>query len=142
MTEEEKKILYLQMLQEPIARMSMISSIFKGFAATIVAGVATWNYKDLCIGMLGLALVPILLFMFLDIYYLKIERKFRYWYEKVRTGERPADFLMKIKLSCCETYDADATIEKCFSSPSIWLFYIPLIIIAVIIICLKWKGVV
>ena len=74
MTEEEKKILYLQMLQEPIGRMSTISSIFKGFAATIVAGVATWNYKDLCIEMLGLALVPILLFMFLDIYYRFIYR--------------------------------------------------------------------
>lgn len=140
MSEEEKKILYLQMLQEPIGRMSTISSIFKGFAATIVAGVATWNYKDLCIEMLGLALVPILLFMFLDIYYLKIERKFRYVYEQVRTGKRPVDFSLKIKLSCCETYDADATVEKCFSSLSIWLFYVPLIIIAVLIIYLKWKG--
>ena len=30
---------YLQMLQEPICRMSTISAIFKGFAATIDVGV-------------------------------------------------------------------------------------------------------
>lgn len=142
MSEEDQKIQYLQMLQEPIGRMSTISSIFKGFAATIVAGVATWNYKTLCIEMLVLALVPILLFMLLDIYYLRIERKFRYWYEQVRTGKRPVDFSLKIRLSCCEMYDANATVEKCFCSPSIWLFYVPALVIAGLIIYMKWKGMV
>lgn len=37
---EEGKKEYLQMLQEPICRMSTISAIFKGFAATIVAGIS------------------------------------------------------------------------------------------------------
>jgi len=39
---KEGKIEYLQMIQEPISRMSTISAIFKGFAATIVAGIAPW----------------------------------------------------------------------------------------------------
>ena len=36
---------YLQMLQEPICRMSTISAIFKGFAATIVAGISAISYE-------------------------------------------------------------------------------------------------
>ena len=36
---------YLQMIQEPICRMSTISAIFKGFAATIVAGISLISYS-------------------------------------------------------------------------------------------------
>ena len=36
----EGKTEYLQMIQEPISRMSTVSAIFKGFAATIVSGIA------------------------------------------------------------------------------------------------------
>lgn len=42
---EEGKKEYLQMLQEPICRMSTISAIFKGFAATIVAGISAISYS-------------------------------------------------------------------------------------------------
>ncbi len=43
---KDGKTEYLQMIQEPICRMSTISAIFKGFAATIVAGIATLTYTD------------------------------------------------------------------------------------------------
>lgn len=46
MSDDEKKIEYLQMIQEPICRMSTISAIFKGFAATIVGGISAISYKD------------------------------------------------------------------------------------------------
>ena len=47
---ESDKATYLQMLQESICRMSTISAIFKGFAATIVAGIASITYEDANIG--------------------------------------------------------------------------------------------
>lgn len=37
---KEDKAAYLHMIQEPICRMSTISAVFKGFAATIVSGIA------------------------------------------------------------------------------------------------------
>ena len=56
---EDGKIEYLQMIQEPICRMSTISAIFKGFAATIVAGIAALTYCEVNTWVLGLSFVPV-----------------------------------------------------------------------------------
>lgn len=74
----EGKAEYLQMIQEPISRMSTASAIFKGFAATIVSGIAALTYCDVHPTVLALSFVPVLLFALLDIYYLKLEKKYRF----------------------------------------------------------------
>ena len=71
---KEGKTEYLQMLQEPICRMSTISAIFKGFAASIVAGISVITYSTTDLWILGLSFLPVLAFAVLDIYYLKLER--------------------------------------------------------------------
>ena len=43
---EEGKKEYLQMLQEPICRMSTISAIFKGFAATICRNLSNFIFYN------------------------------------------------------------------------------------------------
>ena len=93
---ESDKATYLQMLQEPICRMSTISAIFKGFSAAIVAGVASLTYKDVNVWVLGLSFLPVLAFAVLDVYYLTLERKFRFLFEQVRKGEHEIDFSMKL----------------------------------------------
>lgn len=65
---------YLQMLQEPICRMSTISAIFKGFAATIVAGISAISYSSTNVWVLALSFLPVLSFAVLDVYYLKLRR--------------------------------------------------------------------
>ena len=75
---------YLQMLQEPICRMSTISAIFDGFAAAIVAGISVIPYASINVWVLGLSFLPVIAFSVLDIYYLKLERKFRFLFEQVR----------------------------------------------------------
>ena len=75
---------YLQMLQEPICRMSTISAIFKGFAATIVAGISAISYSTTNLWVLGLSFLPVLAFAIMDVYYLKLERKFRFLFDQVR----------------------------------------------------------
>ena len=70
------KIEYLQMIQEPICRMSTISAVFKGFAATIVAGIAALSYNDVNPLVLALSFIPVLLFFALDMYYLRLESKY------------------------------------------------------------------
>ena len=139
---ENNKAAYLQMIQEPICRMSTISAIFKGFAATIVAGVASLTYKDVNVWVLGLSFLPVLAFAVLDVYYLTLERKFRFLFEKVRKGECEINFSMKLTTDPVEILRAKARIWDCIKSPSIYLFYPLMVTILVAVFALKWKGVI
>ena len=55
----DKMVAYLQIIQEPICRMSTISAIFKGFSATIVAGISALSYYEVNIWVLGLSFLPL-----------------------------------------------------------------------------------
>ncbi len=56
---DESTIAYLQMIQGNIDRMSTSSAIFKGFAATIIAGIATISFKDVNCWILGMSFIPV-----------------------------------------------------------------------------------
>ena len=129
---------YLQMIQEPICRMSTASAIFKGFAATIVSGIAALSYPDINNWILVLSFVPVLAFCVLDVYYLRIEKKYRYLYNQVRTNAHRVDFSMDI--SNIDYKDAGATIMECIKSPSVYLFYPAMILILIGVLIGKFKG--
>jgi len=133
----EGKVEYLQMIQEPISRMSTASAIFKGFAATIVSGIAALTYCDVNSTVLALSFVPVLLFAVLDIYYLKIEKKFRFLFNQVRTDLHPVDFSMDLTK---DNKAAKSRIWDCIKSPSIWLFYPAMIGILITVYVLKARG--
>lgn len=135
---EEKQAQHLQMIQEPISRLSTTAAIFKGFSATIVAGISMISYFNINHLVLGLSFIPILLFAIIDIYYLQIEKKYRHLYNMIRTGERDADFSMDLPKA---DKVAKTRIADCIKSPSIWLFYPALIIILAIVFYLKIKEV-
>lgn len=126
---------YLQLLQEPICRMSMISAIFKGFSATIVAGISAVSYASINIWVLGLSFLPVLAFAVLDIYYLRLERKFRFLFEQVRTDKHEIDFSMKLTNDPLEILSAKARILDCIKSPSIYLFYPLMLFILATVFC-------
>lgn len=134
---KEGKIEYLQMIQEPICRMSTISAIFKGFAATIVSGVSALSYSEISIWVLGLSFIPVILFAFMDVYYLILEKKYRYLYEQVRTDQHELDFSMKL---ADDNKKAGARVFDCIKSPSIWLFYPAMFIILIVVFVFKLKG--
>ena len=142
----EDKRLFLQLIQEPISRMSTISTIFKGLAAAIVAGISTLDYDKLDPLVLGLSFVPIIAFALLDMYYLRLERGFRYLYTQVRLDQHPIDFNI---LPFPNRIDKDPTLSKVakiryrdlISARCIWLFYLPLIAIAIIVLYLKYRGI-
>ena len=138
----EGKNEYLQMLQEPICRMSTISAIFKGFAAAIVAGISTLSYSSINWWILGLSFLPVLSFAMLDIYYLQLERKFLFLFEQVRTGKHDVDFSMKLTTDPLEIISARARTWDCIKSPSIYLFYPLMIAILVMVMIFKCVGVV
>ncbi len=138
---EDKKE-YLQMLQEPICRMSTISAIFKGFAATIVAGVSIIPYDSTNILILILSFIPVFAFAIMDVYYLKLERKFRFLYEQVRLNKHDIDFSMKLTNDPLEIISAKARIWDCIKSPSIYLFYPMLFLILITVIILKTTNII
>ena len=133
---------YLQMLQEPICRMSTISAIFKGFSATIVAGISVISYATTNAWILGLSFLPVLAFTILDIYYLKLERKFRFLFEQVRLDKHEIDFSMKLTSDPLEIISARARTWDCIKSPSIYLFYPLMLLILAAVSILKLTNVV
>lgn len=137
---KEGKKEYLQMIQEPIGRMSTISAIFKGFAATIVANISTIEYSTSNLWVLNLSFLPVLAFAILDVYHLKLERKFRFLYDQVRLGKHKIDYSMKLTNNPLEIISAKARTWDCIKSPSIYLFYPLMIAILVIVIILKING--
>lgn len=140
MSDDEKKIEYLQMIQEPICRMSTISAIFKGFAATIVGGISAISYKDVNLWILGLSFLPVIAFAALDIYYLQLERKFRFLYEQVRLEKKDPDFSMRLTNDPVEIISAKAGFWDCVKSPSIYLFYPLMIAILGVVLFLKCRN--
>lgn len=138
----QEKCQYLQMLQEPICRMSTISAIFKGFAATIVAGISVISYETTNIWILALSFLPVLAFAIMDIYYLKLERKFRFLFEQVRNDQHPIDFSMKLTNDPLEIISAKARILDCLKSPSIYLFYPLMIAVLITVVLLKIAAII
>ena len=128
---------YLQILQEPICRMSTISAIFKGFAATIVAGISAISYASTNIWVLGLSFLPVLAFAILDLYYLKLERKFRFLFDQVRMDKHEIDFSMKLTNDPLEIISAKARTWDCIKSPSIYLFYPLMLLILIAVFVMK-----
>ncbi len=136
----ENKVAYLQIIQEPICRLSTISAIFKGFAATIVASVSAISYENISMVVLGLSFLPVLAFAIMDIYYLKLERQFRFLYNEVINDRHPINYTLKIHFTKEMSKAAKATVGDCIKSPSIYLFYPLLIVILLIVFLLKCMG--
>lgn len=136
----EKKITYLQMIQSSIDRMSTTSAGFKGLCATIIAGISAISLTKINKWVLLLAVLPVVCFLVSDIYYLQLERRYRALYNSVRCGNHKIDF----DLAPPKTKDLrsdDVGIWSCIKSPSIYLFYTPAIIIATIVIIMKFTEV-
>lgn len=134
------KTTYLQMIQEPISRMSTNSAIFKGFAATIVAGVAALSYGEVNSWIMGLSFLPVITFLILDVYYLGLERRYRLLYEQVRKGEHSVDFSLHLPSDRGELKRAKARIWDCIWSPSILLFYPLLITVLLVVLIMRVRG--
>lgn len=137
---DENKREYLTLIQEPIGRMSTVSSIYKGFAATIVTGTAALSYADVKLTILILSFIPIITFAALDLYYLRLERLYRGLYNSVLVGDHPVDFQISLPKDRQFVKKSKASILQCLTSPSIWLFYPAMFIVLIVICVLKAIG--
>lgn len=145
---DDSRIAYLQMIQSAIDRMATSSAIFKGFAATIVSGVSAISFGGINQIVLILSFFPLLSFLTLDVFYLQVERRYRYLYELVRNGLKETDFDLrppKVKDIPKIMDDGKATRVRyvnCLTSQSIWPFYVVVIAVCAIVVILKIGGIV
>lgn len=132
--DNQDKIAYLQLIQEPIGRMSSIAAIIKGFCVTVVSGLVCAFYNDFNLKLLFISLVPVISFLSMDIYYLKLERKYRHLYDIVAKNEKEIDFSMRFAFS---NKTAKARVFDCLLSFSIWGFYMIIILFLILILLLN-----
>ena len=96
-TRHEDKVVHLQMIQGVIDRMSTSAAIYKGFAATIVTGIAAISFTEVSAWILLIAFLPVICFLVMDTYYLKLEKQYRILYEKVRNEKIVPDFSLNTR---------------------------------------------
>ncbi|MYA49865.1 MAG: hypothetical protein F4Y25_03860 [Chloroflexi bacterium] len=126
---------HLTMMQGVIGRMAENSRSCKVWCVTLVAAVLVLVARTGEPQHALIALVPMLLFLFLDSYYLALERAF------IRSQNAFVAKLHRNELEPDDVYRVVPTgmgvqlVGRCLGSVSIWLFY-PLVIVTVV---LAWQ---
>ena len=89
------KLEHLKMLQTVIARMASNSFMVKGWCVTLVSALLALSAKDARF-MVFVAYLPVLMFWWLDAFFLHQEKLFRELFDYVRTSTQDdSDFSMK-----------------------------------------------
>jgi hypothetical protein len=132
MSDEEMK--HLEFIQSIITRMNANSFLLKGWSITITAALLALYAGGQNAAFIVIAIIPMVIFWFLDTYYLQQERQFRGIYNDVAglTGE--AD---KIQVRLFEMplqkyqkkYNKKYGYWNVFLSKTLSLFYLPQIIL-------------
>lgn len=125
---KDEKLKHLEFIQNIINRMATNSFIIKGWCITIVSTLFVLAEKDTNQKFVIISWLPIIAFWVLNSYFLKIEREYRVLYDGVRKGN-VEDFSMDTKgYRICIT-------DTMFSFP-ILIFYLTLVVVNIIIMCL------
>lgn len=125
---KDEKLKHLEFIQNIINRMATNSFIIKGWCITIVSALFALAEKDTNQKFVIISWLPIIAFWVLNSYFLKIEREYRVLYDRVRKG-KVEDFSMDTKgYRICIT-------DAMFSFP-ILIFYLTLVVVNIIIMCL------
>ena len=134
----EKKISHLNMIQSIITRMGNNSFALKGWAVGIMIAVYAFAGKSNVKAVI-VTLMPLIVFWFIDTYYLMLERKYRCLYDDVRIkDDKEIDFSMnpndvKINLKDVKKYG----FFNIFFSKSVLPFYLVCIATTLVIYFVK-----
>lgn len=133
---KQYRIEYLNMIQGVINRMDGNSALMKGFAATIIAaifglavsGEAKWYY-------LLAAVLPMIGFIRLDIYYLQMERRYRNLYaliaeNQIESPHFALDLRSQVFIPHKEAIRKNSGFWRTLVSISVWRFYLWLVFAA------------
>ena len=89
---EQERIQHLEFIQNIINRMNSNSFQIKEWMITIVSALLALYASSDNVTYIFVAIVPTLLFWYLDAYYLQLERKFRGLYDDVKDPEKSIPF--------------------------------------------------
>lgn len=134
----ENKIKHLEIITKIIERMEKNSFFLKSWAMTLVVAICALSVNDSEKKFIIIALIPIIVFWFLDSFYLQIERKYRILYRNVsEKEEKQVDFGLELSTLVLSESDRKRTnFVKCLFSFSEILFYMPLTLALIVIISL------
>ncbi len=80
----ERKLKHLEFIQFVISRMATNSFLIKGWSITIASAIFVLSTKDGNPSLIPVAYLPVIVFWFLDAYFLRQERLYRKLYNDVR----------------------------------------------------------
>lgn len=132
------KIKHLEMIQSIISRMSQNSFSLKGWTITLVAGIFALAAKDANLSFFLISYMPIILFWFLDSYYLQMERKYRAFYNHLINTEVETDFNLNPPKPDWE--QKTCYIQSLLSKTEVPFYCILAVLIAIVILIIQ-KGV-
>jgi hypothetical protein len=131
----ENKIKHLEFIQNIVTRLNTNSFQIKGLAITIVAALLAVYASTKNLDFILIALLPTLIFWFLDTYYLQQERKFRGLYNDVagvsQNPQEIKEFEMRPDLYKKGKYNFFCV----FISKTIWTIYLPILAILTFAYC-------
>lgn len=108
--------------------------MLKGWAVTLVAGIFALSSKDTSSIYFLVAYVPIIIFWFLDSYYLQIERQYKHLYDL--STDIPAENIdFKIKRPK-PSRERETLYEQCLFSRTEILFYLPTALLITVVVVL------
>lgn len=128
----ENKIKHLELIQGIIKRMSSNSFMLKGWAVTLVAGIFAISARDADKMYFLVAYIPVIIFWFLDTYYLKQEHLYIRLYNDVRL-KKNEEIDFSLNAAHYDTNPVSEYINCLVSKTEIW-FYPPLAILCTVII--------
>lgn len=135
---EQEKIQHLEFIQNIINRMNSNSFQIKEWMITIVSALLALYASSDNVIYIFVAIVPTLLFWYLDAYYLQQERKFRELYKDVLPAEStiplfamPINNYTDCSFSICSTF---------FSKTIGWLYGVIVVLLIIGGIILKYKD--
>ena len=121
--DSEAVIAHLKIMQGVISRMARNSAISKTWCVTLVAAIMILVARTGTPAFALIAFLPVVLFMFLDTYYLGLEKAFRRSYDsfvaKLHESELVAYDLYVIKQARLDMADKFSVVK----SYSVWPFY-------------------
>ncbi|DAB21881.1 TPA: hypothetical protein CPT94_06740 [Candidatus Gastranaerophilales bacterium HUM_22] len=131
------KIEHLKMIEDIITRMANNSFLVKGWTVTLIAALLIFADAKNNICFIWIAIIPIIVFWYLDSFYLQLERKYRQLYSFVQQDYinivKP-DYKEQVPLFNMSTENVKVTnIVRIMFSKSIIPIYSTILIVTLII---------
>ena len=120
------------MLQGVIQRMAENSRSCKLWSITAVSAVLFLAARTGVPWYTLIALIPLLLFFLLDVYYLSLERRFRCSYNRLLGMLRDGTYGLQEVYRIAPADFSFGVLVKCLRSPSVYLYYPPALCVTVV----------